>query len=125
MFNGWYCTEAPWIALGCEDEVVELFRMREALKPMLREAYDRYRKDGTPPVRALVCDYTSDRETWAIDDEYLFCESLLVAPMVAGEEQRRVYLPAGEWVDYFTGEAVASGWLEYRGSGIPVYRKVK
>ncbi|MBE6634361.1 MAG: glycoside hydrolase [Ruminococcaceae bacterium] len=125
MFNGWYCTEAPWINLGCEEEVRELFRIRESLKPMLREAYDRYRAEGIPPVRALVCDYTEDRATWTIDDEYLFCESLLVAPMTAEETSRRVYLPAGEWEDFFTGEAVESGWLEYSGSGIPVYRKRK
>ena len=91
--------------------------------PMLRRAYDRYREDGTPPVRALVCEYTDDRETWAIDDEYLFCADLLVAPMTAGETSRRVYLPAGEWENFFTQEAVESGWHEYSGDGIPVYRR--
>ncbi len=123
MFNGWYCTEAPWTALNCEDEVRELFRLRERLKPMLRRAYDRYRTDGIPPVRALVCDYTEDRQTWAIDDEYLFCGELLVAPMTAEQQTRRVYLPAGSWTDFFTGEPVEAGWREYTGSGIPVYRR--
>ena len=33
------------------------------------------------------------------------------------------YLPAGEWEDYFTGEAMAAGWHEVTTDGIPVYRK--
>ncbi len=124
MFNGWYCTEAPWIGLDCEDEVRELLCLRERLRPMLRRAYDAYRADGTPPVRALVCEYTRDRETWEIDDEYLFCENLLVAPMTAEQESRKVYLPAGDWADFFTGERVEAGWREYAGDGIPVYRRL-
>ena len=124
MFNGWYCTEAPWIGLDCEDEVRELLCLRERLRPMLRRAYNACRADGTPPVRALVCEYTCDRETWEIDDEYLFCENLLVAPMTAEQESRKVYLPAGDWADFFTGERVEAGWREYAGDGIPVYRRL-
>ena len=124
MFNGWYCTEAPWVTFGCEDKVRELFALRESLVPMLRRAYDLYREDGTPPVRALVCDYTDDKRTWGIDDEYIFCGELIVAPMVEGEKSRKVYLPEGKWVDFFTNEPVDAGEFTYTEDNIPVYRKV-
>lgn len=68
-------------------------------------------------------DYTDDPETYGIDDEYLFGEDLLVAPMTVEEDKRKVYLPAGEWVDYWTGEAVSCGWHEAETDNIPVYQR--
>ncbi|MBQ8512845.1 MAG: hypothetical protein IJ497_09535, partial [Clostridia bacterium] len=117
----------PWVVHECEDEVRELLKLREKLIPMLKAAFDDYRDTGKPPVRALVMDYTDDRETYNIDNEYMFCGDLLVAPIAAGTgDERDVYLPTAEkWVDYFTGEEVASGWIHVKTKNIPVYRKVK
>jgi alpha-D-xyloside xylohydrolase len=67
----------------------------------------RYQREGLPPFRALVMDYPDDPEVWAIDDQYLMGESLLVTPIVAGAAQRAVYLPQGTWFDYWTGERYA------------------
>ena len=70
-------------------------------------------------------DYTDDPETRDIRDEYLFCDSLLVAPFTDFEsDTRKLYIPAGEWTDYFTGEKVANGWQEYTSENIPVFRRV-
>ena len=80
---------------------------------MLKKAFDEYKSTGKPPIRALVMDYTHDRETYGIDDEYIFCDDMIVAPMTAEQEERRCYLPAGdwEWHDYFTGAVIPSGWV--------------
>ena len=102
----------------------ELLKLRESLIPMLKEAHDRYAETGLPPIRALVMDWTDDAETWGIDDEYMFCDKLLVAPLTAESDSRRVYLPAGEWVDFYTKEPVAAGWHEVTTEKIPVYEKV-
>ena len=125
LINAWYCEEAPWLAFDCEDEVRHWLSVREGLVPMLKEAFDRYQKEGVPPVRALVFEYSNDAETYRLDDEYLFCADLLVAPIIAGKEEREVYLPEGKWVDYFTGEAVPCGKFTVKTDGIPVYRRVK
>jgi alpha-D-xyloside xylohydrolase len=77
------------------------------------------------PVRALVSDFTADRETYGIDDEYMFTDNLLVAPMTADMDEREIYLPGSEWVDYFTRKPVECGKFIYRGDGIPVYEKIK
>ena len=93
--------------------------------PRLQEAFRIYKATGKPPIRALVMDFTDDPEVANIDDEYLFCDDLLVAPIAAGQgNTRKVYLPQGTWVDFFTGERVASGWHEVTTDGIPVYRKL-
>jgi alpha-D-xyloside xylohydrolase len=124
VINAWYCEEAPWLKFGCEDDVRALLELRRALVPELSRAFKRYRAEGVAPVRALVSDYTSDETARGINDEYMLGDSLLVAPIASGEKGRDVYLPDGEWADYFTGEKVASGKHPYEGGGIPVYRKV-
>ena len=126
LINAWYCDRVPWAELGCEDEVRELLKLRESLVPMLKRSFDIYRDTGKPPIRALVMDYTDDPATYGVDDEYLFCEDLLVAPIAAGTgDEREVYLPVSDsWADYFTGEVVGNGKITVNTKGIPVYRRL-
>ncbi len=124
LINAWYCPDVPWRELDCEKEVKELLCLRVSLMPRLIEAFRQYKETGKPPVRALVMDWTDDPAVWNMDDEYLFCDDLLVAPIAAGQGNcRKVYLPAGEWEDFFTGKSVSAGWHEVETEGIPVYRK--
>ena len=44
--------------------------------------------------------------------------------MTAEEDSRKVYLPQGEWKDYWTGKPVSSGWFEVQTDNIPVFEKV-
>lgn len=123
LINAWYCDDVPWKEFDCEDEVRELLKIREALVPMLKKAFDEYHETGKPPVRALVADYTNDENTYKIDDEYVFCDNLIVAPLTAESDTRKVYLPEGNWRDYWTKESVESGWFEVTTENIPVYEK--
>ena len=60
--------------------------------------------------RPLVFDHQDDPAVRDIDDEYLFGPDLLVAPVVeAGMTARQVYLPAGDWYDWHTGEPAGGG----------------
>ena len=124
LINAWYCEEVPWAELDCEEEVRKLLEVRESLVPMLKEAFDLYHKKGIPPVRALVADYTDDTETYDIDDEYIFCGKLIVAPLTAESDTREVYLPNGNWIDYWTKKPVASGRFTVETDLIPVYEKI-
>jgi len=121
LINAWYCEEAPWVKWECEKEAIEILKIRERLIPMLKEAFETYRKTGIPPVRALVCDYTDDINVVDIDNQYIFCKNLVVCPMFAGKPERKVYLPEGDWVDFYTGEKVESGTFKVSSENIPVY----
>ena len=57
---------------------------------------------------ARCCSSTPDDETtYAADDEFLLGDALLVAPITRpGIEHRHVYLPAGTWVHWCTGERI-------------------
>lgn len=124
IINAWYCEKMPWLDFDCENEIRELLYERKKLKPILKKAFENYKSKGIPPVRALVSDYTFDRETYNIDDEYLLGENLLVAPIIYGEKGRRVYIPEGNWQNYFTKEKAENGWNEVITDFIPVYEKV-
>lgn len=123
LINGWYCEELPWVSFDCEKEVRELLKERMNLIPRLQLAFKKYKENGIAPIRALVSDYSDDCETYQIDNQYLLGEDLLVAPIIYGENKRRVYIPKGCWIDYWTGEKVNNGWLEIQTEKIPVYIK--
>jgi alpha-D-xyloside xylohydrolase len=119
MINAWYLKNPPWkqmnreannagqFAPGWEQfeaQCRKLIELRMKFVPYLHAAFVRYHRDGLPPFRALVMDYPEDPEVQTISDEYLMGDSLLVAPVVAGISERSVYLPAGDWHDFWTGK---------------------
>ena len=130
LVNAWNYEGIPWVELDCEEEFRELLELRYSLIPMLKEAFDRYHETGKPPIRALVMDFTDDEKTYTVDDEFLFCEDILVAPIAAGyPDERDVYLPrSARWADFFTGEEIRvpeDGIIHVETNGIPVYRKIR
>jgi len=69
---------------------------------------------GLPAQRALFLHYPTDRETFTIQDQYLYGADLMVAPVIeAGAVMRRVYLPADTgagWRHVWSGQDFAPGW---------------
>ncbi|MNL57574.1 alpha-glucosidase [compost metagenome] len=61
-------------------------------------------------MRPLFWHYPQEKQSWETEDQYLFGEDLLVAPvMSAGQRQREVWLPAGDnWIA-FNGEHYRGG----------------
>jgi alpha-glucosidase/alpha-D-xyloside xylohydrolase len=73
---------------------------------VVRESHD----TGLPVMRALWIHYPSDARAIVRDDEYLWGRDILVAPVIEkGAALRRVYLPEGEWFDFWTEEKVEGG----------------
>ncbi len=105
MINAWETDGVtPWEK---GPEVERIFRtyagLRSQLTPYLYNAFHRMNRTGLPVVRALAVDWPEDRETYAVDDEFMYGESMLIAPVFSGDT-RTVYLPAGNWTDWWTGE---------------------
>jgi alpha-D-xyloside xylohydrolase len=91
------------------DNVRQLLQLRMSFIPYLYSAFNEYRVTGKPPIRALVLDWPNDPKVLPIDHEFMFGDSVLVAPMFAGETNRSVYLPAGDWFDFWTHEKIRGG----------------
>jgi alpha-D-xyloside xylohydrolase len=66
-------------------------------------------KTGMPIMRALVLQYQDDRRARETKDEYLYGPDLLVAPVIDENTSRPVYLPGGEWINYWSGKPVTGG----------------
>lgn len=67
---------------------------------------------GLPLMRALFLEFPDDPAAHceAAQYEYLLGDQLLVCPVYAeGERRRQVYLPAGIWRSYWTGELLHGG----------------
>ncbi|MDO1582850.1 alpha-glucosidase [Rhizobium oryzicola] len=81
------------------------------LAPYLKSLSAEAAKTGLPVQRPLFLHHEDDRDTYAIQDAYLYGRDLLVAPVwQAAETTRTIYLPKGEsWVHVWTGEAHAGG----------------
>jgi alpha-D-xyloside xylohydrolase len=104
QLNAWASGLKPWSYPEVESEVRSAMALRESLVPHLYTAFAQYWLDGVPPVRPM-CLVDGGQET----DQYMLGDSLLVAPMFAGEKSRPVRLPKGKWYDYSTGALVGEG----------------
>ncbi len=81
---------------------------------------------GFPMLRPLFFEFPNDPGSWTIDDQYMFGSDLLVAPLFASVDRRRVYLPPGEWIDYQSGRVyTGAAWREIAAGQIPIVLLVK
>jgi alpha-glucosidase len=79
--------------------------LRYRLMPYLYTTMHQQNQTGMPMMRALVLENQEDENVYEIADQYLFGDQLMVAPVtVKGAVTRSVYLPAGTWFNYWTGE---------------------
>jgi alpha-glucosidase (family GH31 glycosyl hydrolase) len=97
-----------------DDRVVPVFRLfaklRMQLIPYLAREAAWCVASGEPLLRPLLLDDGADPVTWRIADQFRLGRDLLVAPIVEeGATARNLYLPAGQWQDFWTGALVAGG----------------
>lgn len=88
--------------------------LRYQLMPYTYTVTREARDTGLPLMRALWLHYPHDPEAVKLGSEYLWGRDLLVAPVTEkAAKSWRVYLPVGDWFDWWTGEKVSGGqWVE-------------
>lgn len=96
------------------DEAYEIckkfMRIREEMKPYIEKIMRKAHEKGTPPMRPLFYDFPKDEKAWVIEDEYMFGDSYLVAPVLeAKASTRTVYLPNGSWKYIESGDVYQGG----------------
>ena len=84
--------------------------LRYRLLPYLYSAVHECAASGMPILRALWLHYPDDPKATACQDQYLWGNNILVAPVVEkGATSRLLYLPQGAWYDFWTGARIEGG----------------
>jgi alpha-glucosidase (family GH31 glycosyl hydrolase) len=90
------------------DTYIKYAGLKTQMLPYVKLAVADARAHGWPVMRHLFLDYPEDPRTWTMVDEYMYGDSLLVAPVVKrGATSREVYLPDTAYYDYWAGTRVA------------------
>ena len=109
------------------DTYIKYAGLKTQMLPYVKLAVQEARSFGWPVMRQLFLDHPQDPRTWTIADEYMYGDSLLVAPVVRrGETSRSVYLPEAAYFDFWSGARVAGGDVTAQATldEVPVYARV-
>jgi len=98
--------QEPW-SYGPEYEAINrrYIELRYRLLPYLYTEFYNASQTGVPIMRPVVLSFQENRDSYGVDDEFLLGDDLLIAPVLEeGARSRDVYLPEGEWWNYWTHE---------------------
>jgi alpha-glucosidase (family GH31 glycosyl hydrolase) len=95
----------PWIYGDAGVALMKrYFTLRTQLIPYLYTYTWLAHRDATPLLRPLYLPYPQLEEAYQHSHEYLLGDEMLVAPIVTPSGDETIYLPPGEWFDFFTGK---------------------
>ena len=135
----------PW-AFGqdTQQRLANVINGRYALVPYIYTMARKTYEEGLSLCRPLYYDYPEVRESYEFKEEYMFGDHMLIAPVTDevnpndGYATVKVWLPAGEWLEYETGKMLQGGRIYERrftmdeypvyikaGSIIPYFGKLK
>jgi len=120
QINSWNYFRMPWLQ---GDRLCRMHkdysRLRARLIPYIYSWAYQATRTGFPLLVPLTLEYPDDENCRDVLSQYLLGRDLMVCVY-----NRDVYLPAGRWKDYWTGEVLEGGWRteidwpETRGGGL-------
>jgi len=103
----------PWLF---DDEAVDVLRFftkqKHLLMPYIFAASVKAHKQGLPVMRPMVMDFQHDQVCSYLDTQYMFGDSMLVAPIFNEEGESKTYLPIEEkglWTHWLSNETAKGG----------------
>ncbi|MFH6991502.1 glycoside hydrolase family 31 protein [Flavobacterium sp. FlaQc-48] len=126
--SGDHGNQEPW---AFDEEVINITRkfvsLRYQLLPYLYTMFWQYIEEGIPMLKPLVYYDQDDTQTHYRNDEFIFGNQILVCPILEPNAiGRRMYIPRGEWYNYWTNEFSTGGrevWVDTKFDEIPVFVK--
>ncbi|XP_066291231.1 lysosomal alpha-glucosidase-like isoform X3 [Branchiostoma lanceolatum] len=80
---------------------------RYSLLPHLYFLFHRANKMGEAVARPLFFEYPTDNNTWGVDTQFLWGDSLMVTPVLEkGATKVTAYFPNDTWYDFYSGRPV-------------------
>ena len=126
--SGDHGSQEPWM-FG--EDVIDVTRkfveLRYQLLPYLYTMFWEYAEAGVPMLKSLVLYDQLDLQTHYRTDEFIFGNQILVCPIQEPNSKgRRMYIPRGNWYNYWTREYTAGGlekWVDAEFDTIPIFVK--
>ena len=126
--SGDHGDQEPW---SFDEEVIRITKkfveLRYQLLPYLYTMFWQYITDGVPMLKPLVYYDQDDTQTHYRTDEFIFGNQILVCPILEPNSVgRRMYLPKGNWYNYWTGEqnsGMKEVWVSTDYDQIPIFIK--
>mgnify|MGYP001342564552 CR=1 FL=1 len=120
--------QEPW---SFDEEVTNITRkfieIRYQLLPYLYTMFYEYTENGIPMLKSLMYYDQDDLHTHYRNDEFIFGNHILVCPILEPNSKgRRMYIPRGNWYNYWGGEITKGGkecWVEADIDKIPIFIK--
>lgn len=131
--NNEFIDRRPW-AFGKDvlENVRTAMQLRHSLLPLIYTANWLNAQQGEPLILPMYYSYPNEEAAYQTPNQYTFARQLLVAPITQPVDpttklaRHAVWLPAGQWFDFFTKEAFeGDSWLILYGdqSQIPAFAK--
>jgi alpha-glucosidase len=120
--------QEPW-SYGEEYEEInkKSIELRYRLLPYLYSLFYEAHSFGTPIVRPLIFEYQNDENVYECEDQFMLGSNILIAPILSEYgDTRNVYLPMGQWYDFYNDDKYDGGAsieLEAGIEKIPVFIK--
>ncbi len=126
--SGHHGDQEPW---SFDKEVLSITKkfvaLRYQLLPYIYTMYHKYVTKGEPMIKPLVYFDQEDHQTHYRSDEFIFGDQILVCPVQEPNALgRRMYIPKGNWYNYWTREIVEGGketWVEAPLDIMPLFIK--
>ena len=107
--------------------ILQRYEMAPYIYTMARKTYD----EGLSLCRPLYYDYPEEKESFEFQNQYMFGDDMLIAPITAPMKDDfstlKVWLPAGnDWYEWHTGTTLKGGQIVERSFAIdeyPIYIK--
>ncbi|MDR3339661.1 MAG: DUF4968 domain-containing protein [Candidatus Symbiothrix sp.] len=116
--SGWAdVNKQPWTyGYPYTDINRKFLKLKMRLNPYAYTACHEAYTTGIPMVRGMILEFPDDPVTYGTETQYQFMSgpSMLVAPVYKrGNVRDSIYLPKGQWYDYWTGtEYEGNRWIE-------------
>ncbi len=102
----------PW-KWGAEKEAIikKDIEQRYKLLPYLYSSYYQSHQTGLPVSRTLAINYTQEDSIFSerFQNQFLFGDAIMVAPVESTKLSEEVYLPSGEWYRLSSGKKFTGG----------------
>lgn len=99
---------------GCSRTLAKWTALKARLMPyIISQAQEAVRLGIPLSLRAMCLEFPDDPTSWFLDRQFMFGDSLLIAPIFQEFGEVEFYLPAGQWTNFFTNETKRGpGWFK-------------